>query len=317
MANLSYTAAQIDTLLGKADTAVQPETTGDLDNLATSTKTDLVSAINETFTSVSSGKTVIAAAITDKGVTTAATDSFSTMASNIALISTTPNLQTKSKTYTPTESAQSETVAADNGYDGLDGVNVTVNAVSSTYVGSGVTKKAAATIHPSTSDQTIASGTYLDGTQTIKAVTMSNLSAGNIKSGVTVKIGDSTDDDCVTSVTGTYTVEGKAVQIAAGVNRATTNTLAAVSGQSITVAKAGTYDVYWGGFRSSTSGTSGSQLYKNNTAYGTENTTFSNHGQSVHLSNVSLAKNDVIQVYARSRGSNYYMYVSNLTIIEA
>ena len=317
MATLSYTAAQIDTLLGKADTAVQPETIGDLDELETTDKDSVVDAINELFTSVSNGKTAIAAAITDKGVATAASDSFSTMASNIALISTTPNLQTKSKTYTPTESAQSEMVAADNGYDGLDGVNITVNAVSSTYVGSGVTKKAAATIHPSTSDQTIASGTYLNGTQTIKAVTMSNLSAGNIKSGVTVKIGDSTDDDCVTSVTGTYTAEGKAVQIAAGVNRATTNTLAAVSGQSITVGKTGTYDVYWGGFRSSTSGTSGSQLYKNNTAYGTENTTFSNHGQSVHLSNVSLTKNDVIQVYARSRGSNYYMYVSNLTIIEA
>lgn len=86
MATLSYTAAQIDTLLGKADTAVQPATTGDLDNLATSTKTDLVSAINETFTSVSNGKSLIAAAITDKGVATAASDSFATMASNIALI---------------------------------------------------------------------------------------------------------------------------------------------------------------------------------------------------------------------------------------
>jgi len=86
MATLSYTAAQIDTLLGKADTAVQPTTTGDLSDLATSTKTDLVSAINETFTNVSNGKTAIAAAITDKGVATAASDSFATMASNIALI---------------------------------------------------------------------------------------------------------------------------------------------------------------------------------------------------------------------------------------
>ena len=86
MATLSYTAAQIDTLLGKADTAVQPTTTGDLSDLATSTKTDSVSAINETFTSVSNGKTAIAAAITDKGVATAASDSFATMAANIASI---------------------------------------------------------------------------------------------------------------------------------------------------------------------------------------------------------------------------------------
>lgn len=192
MANLSYSAAEIDERLGKTDDI------GDLTELETTDKSSVVDAINELFTSVSDGKTAIAAAITDKGVPTAATDSFADMADNIADIA-----------------------------------------------------------------------------------------------------------------------PGKNIQIAAGVNRATTSTLAAVSGQSITVAKSGKYDVYWGGFRSSTSGTSGSQLYKNNTAYGTENTTFSNHGQSVHLSNVSLNQGDVIQVYARSRGTNYYMYVSNLTIIEA
>lgn len=65
------------------------------------------------------------------------------------------------------------------------------------------TTQSAQTIHPSTTDQTIASGTYLTGTQTIKAVTTTNLTAANIVSGVTVKIGDSTDDACVASVTGT------------------------------------------------------------------------------------------------------------------
>jgi hypothetical protein len=43
----------------------------------------------------------------------------------------------QSKTVSHSESAQ--TVKADNGYDGLS--QVTVNAVSKTYVGSGVTKK--------------------------------------------------------------------------------------------------------------------------------------------------------------------------------
>lgn len=67
----------------------------------------------------------------------------------------------------------------------------------------GMTEKAAATYHPSTSDQTINGSQYLAGAQTIKAVTLTNLSPQYIASGVTVKVGDSTDDDCVTSVTGT------------------------------------------------------------------------------------------------------------------
>lgn len=84
----------------------------------------------------------------------------------------------------------------------------------------------------------------------------------------------------------------------------------------ITVAKAGTYDVYWTCYRTSTSGTWGTQLYKNGTAQGTAQTTFSSYYQTVHLTNVSLAKNDVVSVYARSRGTNYYAYVGQLTIIE-
>lgn len=40
-----------------------------------------------------------------------------------------PTLQTKTKTYTPTTSQQTETITADNGYDGLEEVDITVNAV--------------------------------------------------------------------------------------------------------------------------------------------------------------------------------------------
>ena len=176
-----------------------------------------------------------------------------------------PTLQTKSATYTPTTSQQTDSITADAGYDGLDEVNVTVNAmpsgsattpattitanpsisvssgglitasvsgsqsvtptVSAGYVSSGtagtvsvsgsntsqLTTQAAQTIHPSATDQSIASGKYLTGAQTVKGVLLTNLLADNIKKDVVVKVGDSTDDDCVTSVTGTYEGSGGGV----------------------------------------------------------------------------------------------------------
>lgn len=116
-----------------------------------------------------------------------------------------PVLKTLQLSYLPTESLISDTETPPQGYDGFDEVQVTVSAIPSSYVGSGVTRQAAQTIHPSTSDQSIATSQYLTGAQTIKGVLLTNLLAENIKSGVTVKVGDSTDDDCVTSVLGTYT----------------------------------------------------------------------------------------------------------------
>lgn len=93
-------------------------------------------------------------------------------------------LQSKSVSFTPTESAQSSAVTPDTGYDGLSEVNVSVAAVSSTYVGTGVTRKAAATITPTTSAQTIATGTYLTGTQTIPGDL--NLVGSNIRKNISI-----------------------------------------------------------------------------------------------------------------------------------
>ena len=111
----------------------------------------------------------------------------------------------------------------------------------------------------------------------------------------------------------------KNVQVVQGTTRTTSSTMTAI-GAEMTVVKTGTYDVYWTGVRTNTSGsyTFATQLYINGTAYGSENTTWSNHVQNVHLSNVSLTANQKLRVYGReSRNSSYYMYAGTLIIVEA
>jgi len=90
------------------------------------------------------------------------------------------------------------------------------------------------------------------------------------------------------------------------------------SGASITVSVAGTYDIYWSAFRSSTSsGTNGTQCYKNDNTQGSAFTSWSNsYAQTPKLTGVTLAKNDVIKVYARASSSSRYVCVGNLTIIQ-
>lgn len=113
--------------------------------------------------------------------------------------------------------------------------------------------------------------------------------------------------------------ESKNTQVVQGTTRTTSSTLTAI-GAELTVSKTGTYNIYWSAFRSSTSSsyTYGTQLYIDGTAYGTQNTTWSNHVQNNHLSNVSLTANQKIRVYGRnSRGSSYYIYAPTLVIVEA
>ena len=104
----------------------------------------------------------------DSGSATAPANITGTSAS----VSTGTNTLTLSKTVSVTPSVTAGYV--DSGTAGNSSVSLTAS----------VTTKAAATITPGTSDQSIASGTYLTGEQTISGD--SNLVAANIKSGVSI-----------------------------------------------------------------------------------------------------------------------------------
>ena len=116
----------------------------------------------------------------------------STISGSSATVSTGTNTLTLTKTVSVTPTISTAGYIS-SGTAGNSSVSLTAN----------VTTKAAATYNTSSTDQTIASGTYLTGTQTIRGVTVSGLSAENIASGITVKVGDLADDDRITSVTGT------------------------------------------------------------------------------------------------------------------
>lgn len=105
--------------------------------------------------------------VIEKGGTSAAPYLVGNLAEAIGTIPEASEPTLQSKTVTPTESAQ--TVKPDTGYDGLS--QVSVGAISKTYIGSSVPKQAAKTITPTKSSQTaVASGRYTTGAVTVAAI---------------------------------------------------------------------------------------------------------------------------------------------------
>ena len=222
------------------------------------------------------------------------------------------NLGTKTITQNGTYSASS---------DSLDGFSsVTVNCSGGTP--SLQTKSVSYT--PNTSQQTaqVTADSGYDGLQQV------NVSVGAIPSEYIIPSGTKSITENGTGIdvkqyasvnVAVPTGTSKNVQVVQGTTRTTSSTMTAI-GAEMTVAKTGTYDIYWSAFRSSTSSsyTYASQLYIDNTAYGSENATWSNHVQNNHLSGVSLTANQKIRVRGRnSRGSSYYIYAPTLVIVES
>lgn len=70
------------------------------------------------------------------------------------------NIQSKSETYTPTESIQTDTITPDNSYAGLSSVNITINAIDSSYVGSAIARKSNSDLTASGPTVTAPAGYY-------------------------------------------------------------------------------------------------------------------------------------------------------------
>ena len=86
------------------------------------------------------------------------------------------------------------------------------------------------------------------------------------------------------------------------------------SNATLTVAKTGTYTVSWVAWRSSSSGTMGTNLHKNNTA-GINQQTFTNtYGQRIKLTGQSYSAGDVLTIYATSGSTSRSINIANFII---
>lgn len=224
---------------------------------------------------------------------------------DVAVPSGSPNLQTKTKSYTPTESSQSENVTADTGYDGLQKVAVSVDAIASDYVGSGVARKSSSDLtasgatvtapagyYASAASKSVASGTA--GTPTATKGTVSNHSVS-----VTPSVTNSTG-----YITGS-TKTGTAVTVSAS---------ELVSG-SETKTENGTYDVT--NLASLVVNVSGGGGTSKNTqvVQGTTRTTSST--MTVIGAELTVSKTGTYDIYwtaFRSSTSSSYTYATKLYI---
>lgn len=81
-----------------------------------------------------------------------------------------PILQSKTVSYTPTESIQTETLSPDSGYTAISNVNITVGAIPSNYVGSGITSRSSSDLTASGATVTAPAGYYASAaTKTISS----------------------------------------------------------------------------------------------------------------------------------------------------
>ena len=130
-------------------------------------------------------KADIKTAIEAKGVTVPSSAKIDVFDDYIAQIPTEGSYQ--SKIVSPTESSQ--TVSPDSGYDALS--SVTVNAISSTYVGSGIARKSSSDLTASGATVTVPAGYY--SSQATKSVSNGSATAPASISGSSATVSTGTN----------------------------------------------------------------------------------------------------------------------------
>lgn len=245
----------------------------------------------------------ITTSVTDKEVYCRDTNTHTIKVEHLELGTPAATLTTKSITSNGTYNASSDNA------DGYSSVTVNVS-------GGGSPTLQSKTATPTTSQQVIQPDNGYDGLSqvTVNAIPSQYIVPSGNKA-ITAN-GNNIDVAEYATVSVNVSSSSKNVQVAQSTTRVANTAYTKTA--SLTCSVSGKYDVYWDCFRSTTSGTSGSQLYIGGSAYGSANTTFSSniHAQNNHLTNVQINANQEVAVYVRSRATNYYAYCGQLTIVQ-
>lgn len=153
-------------------------------------------------------------------------------------VTSSSTLQTKSKSYTPTESAQSEDVTADSGYDALEKVSVSVGAISSSYVGSGVARKSSTDLEVSGATVTAPAGYYSSSaSKAVSSMTLPTSTSGSSSGTSKATVSRSTSDQYINIPTGYNSSAAyyKVSAVANGTAGTPTATKGTVSNHSVSV----------------------------------------------------------------------------------